>query len=157
MYLFSVCHIKLHVTFSCNASSSGFSKSQLLVYLQRGYLIPFVLSLDGEFWGCSTVGFSPFLSFGQLAFSLIFICRPCPVRKLVSSSSPIKYRSILPSGASDRLKAMHCRPASFTLYGIKGGCSCHPSRCYLPRPQFLHHRRVKLSLTQLAAHFIAEF
>ena len=33
LYLFSVCHIKLHVTFSCIASSSGFSKSQLLVYL----------------------------------------------------------------------------------------------------------------------------
>ena len=99
---------------SCITCSSGFPfQSQPLVCLRRGCLISLIaLSLDGAFPSCFAVDFSPFLPFSWLVLPSFFICAPCPVTKLVTISSRIRY----PVVQLERGKVSRCRPSHFAFH-----------------------------------------
>ena len=59
------------------------------------------------FPSCFAVDFSPFLPFSWLVLPSFFICAPCPVTRLVTISSRIRY----PVVQLERGKVSRCRPS----------------------------------------------
>ena len=109
----SVCHIKLHVTFSCITCWSGsFLKSTAGMPL-KGLSNTLNCSVPGQgISGLLHGWFFPFPIIQSVSFSLVFTFRPRLVRRLIMISSRIRYRLPLSGGATGKGKS-HALQAHF--------------------------------------------